>query len=86
MSIELPHEYQPSEDEEFMSQQQVEYFRRRLEQSRADLRRELNAIPSPEAHDITQEGDPTDHTSAAAEQEFALQGLLRATGTSAFEA
>ena len=77
MSIELPHEYQPSEDEEFMSQQQVEYFRRRLEQSRADLRRELNAIPSPEAHDITQEGDQTDHASAAAEREFALQNRER---------
>ncbi len=30
MSIELPHEYQPSEDEEFMSPRQVQYFRRRL--------------------------------------------------------
>ena len=46
---------------------------RRLEQSRADLRRELDAIPPPEAYDITQEGDQTDHASAASEREFALQ-------------
>jgi hypothetical protein len=35
MGIELPHEYQPSEDEEFMIPMQVAYFRRRLEQLRA---------------------------------------------------
>ena len=72
MGIELPHEYQPSGDEEFMSPKQVEYFRRRLEQSHADLRRDLNAIPPSEAHDITQEGDQTDHASAASERGFAL--------------
>ena len=77
MGIELPHEYQPSADEEFMNPKQVEYFRRRLEQSRADLRQELNAIPPPEAHDITQEGDQTDHASAASEREFALQNRER---------
>ena len=77
MGIELPHEYRPSADEEFMSPQQVEYFRRRLEQSRADLRQELDAIPPPEAHDVTQEGDQTDHASAAAEREFAAQNRER---------
>ena len=77
MGIEIPHEYQPSEDEEFMNPTQVEYFRRRLEQLRADLRQELNAIPPPEAHDITQEGDQTDHASAASEREFALQNRER---------
>ena len=77
MGIELPHEYQPSGDEEFMNPMQVEYFRRRLEQLRADLRQELNAIPPPEAHDITQEGDQTDHASAASEREFALQNRER---------
>ena len=77
MGIEIPHEYQPSEDEEFMNPTQVEYFRRRLEQLRADLRQELNAIPPPEAHDITQEGDQTDHASAASERELALQNRAR---------
>ena len=77
MVAELPPGYQPSADEDFMNPMQVEYFRRRLEQLRADLRQELNAIPSPKAHDITQEGDQTDHASAASEREFALQNRER---------
>ena len=77
MVVELPPGYQPSADEEFMNPKQVEYFRRRLEQSRTDLRRELDAIPPPEAQDITQEGDQTDHASAASEREFALQNRER---------
>jgi DnaK suppressor protein len=47
MGIELPNEYQPSGDEEFMNPMHVEYFRRRLEQLRADLRQALNAILPP---------------------------------------
>ena len=73
MVVELQPGYQPSADEEFMNPKQVEYFSRRLKQSRADLRPELDAIPPPEAYDITQEGDQTDHASAASEREFALQ-------------
>ena len=73
MTVELPAGYQPSADEEFMNPKQVEYFSRRLKQSRADLRRELDATPPPEAYDITQEGEQTDHASAASEREFALQ-------------
>ena len=80
MVVELPPGYQPSADEVFMNPMQVEYFRRRLEQSRADLRRELDAIPPPEAHDITQEGDQTDHTSAPEEREFAAQNRERIQG------
>ena len=34
-------------------------------------------FPPPEAHDITQEGDQTDHASAASEREFALQNRER---------
>ena len=77
MGIELPPEYQPSGDEEFMNPKQVEYFRRRLEEWRADLRGNSTAIPPPEAHDISQEGDQTDHASAASEREFALQNRER---------
>ena len=71
MGIELPHEYQPSADEEFMNPKQVEYFRRRLEESRADLRRELAASQPSEADDSSsREGDQTDHASADSEREF----------------
>jgi DnaK suppressor protein len=77
MGIELPHEYQPSGDEKFINPVQVQYFRRRLEQLWADLRQELNAIPPPEAHDITQKGDQTDHANATSKREFALQNRER---------
>ena len=77
MVVELPPGYQPSADEEFRNPKEVEYFRRRLEQSRADLRHELDAIPPPEAKNITQEGDQIDHASAASEREFALQDRER---------
>jgi DnaK suppressor protein len=77
MGIELPHEYQPSEDEEFMSPRQVEYFRRRLEQSRADLRRELAAGLPSDVDDSSREGDQTDQASAASEREFVTQNRER---------
>ena len=77
MVVELPPGYQPSADEEFMNPKQVEYFRRRLEQSRADLRRELDAIPSLESDDSSREGDQTDHASANSEREFEIQNRER---------
>jgi DnaK suppressor protein len=77
MAVELPPGYQPSAHEEFMNPNQVEYFRRRLEQSRADQRRELDAIPSPEAEDMGRQGDQTDHASADSEREFTIQNRER---------
>ena len=77
MAVELPPGYQPSADEEFMNPTQVEYFRQRLEKSRADLRRELDAIPPPDADDGGQVGDQTDHASANLEREFKLQNRER---------
>ena len=77
MTVELPAGYQPSADEEFMNPKQVEFFRRRLEESRVDLQQELEAIAPSEAQGISQEGDQTDHASAASEREFALQNRAR---------
>jgi DnaK suppressor protein len=85
MGIELPPEYQPSEAEEFMNPKQVGYFRRRLQRTRADLRRELevNAVSDNDA--LSQVGDQTDQASAGSEREFEIQnrerieGLLRET-------
>jgi DnaK suppressor protein len=37
MRSELPPDYQPSDDEEFMNPRQIEYFRRKLLRWRADL-------------------------------------------------
>jgi hypothetical protein len=51
MAVEHPPGYQPSETEKFTNPKQVAYFRRLLEASRAGRRRELAAIPPPEADD-----------------------------------
>jgi RNA polymerase-binding transcription factor len=77
MVVELPPGYQPSAGEEFMNPKQVEYFRQRLEKARADLRRELDAIPSSESDDRSREGDQTDHASANSEREFEIQNRER---------
>ena len=55
MTVELPAGYQPSADEEFIKPKQVEFFRRRLEESRVDLQQELEAIAPSEAQGIRQE-------------------------------
>ena len=65
-------DYLPSEAEAFMSSAQIAYFRQRLEQMRAELRHELEAIPHADADDGTREGDQTDHASADTEREFGL--------------
>src|SRR5215475_3956081 len=76
-------DYQPSTDEEFMNPKQVEYFRRRLNEAKEDLRRELAAIPPPS--DLSHDGDQTDQASAGSEREFEIhnreriQMLLRQT-------
>ena len=61
-----------------MNPKQVAYFRRRLEESRADLRRELAASQPSEADDSSsREGDQTDHASADSEREFMVQNRER---------
>jgi DnaK suppressor protein len=77
MATDLPPGYQPSTDEEFLNPTQVEYFRQRLEKAREDLRRELGAIPSPDANDLSYDGDQTDHASADSEREFEIQNRER---------
>ena len=70
-------DYQPSADEEFMNPRQVEYFRQRLNEAQEDLRRELAAIPSPDADDLSNDGDQTDHARADSEREFEIQNRER---------
>ena len=78
MSIELPPGYQPSGDEEFMNPKQVTYFRRRLEETRASLQRELAASQLLEVEDdSSRDGDQTDHASADSEREFLVQNRER---------
>lgn len=77
MAVKLPRGYVPSADEEFMNPQQLEYFRQKLETMRAELRQELDTIPSPEADDPNRQGDQTDHATADSEQEFEIQNRER---------
>jgi DnaK suppressor protein len=77
MSIDLPPGYQPSGDEEFMNPKQVAYFRRRLEETRAGLQRELAASQLAEVDDSSREGDQTDQASAESEREFLVQNRER---------
>jgi DnaK suppressor protein len=70
MTVRLPPNYNPSDAEEFMNPMQVEYFRERLEKARADLQRELDAVPRAEADEGSRAGDQADHASAGEEREF----------------
>jgi len=78
-------DYQPSTDEEFINPRQVEYFRRRLNEAEKGLRRELAAIPPPDASDLSRDGGQTDHANAGSKREFEIhnrgriQMLLRQT-------
>ena len=67
MCVEVPGDYLPSLSEDYMNPMQIEYFRRKLQQSRADLQRKLKAIPHIEP-DKT--GDQTHQSSAVADRSF----------------
>jgi DnaK suppressor protein len=70
MTVELPADYKPSADEEFLNPRQLEYFRRRLEKTRTDLLSELEAIQQASSASGSHEGDQTDQASAETEREF----------------
>ncbi|PPQ36650.1 TraR/DksA family transcriptional regulator [Rhodopila globiformis] len=78
MTVTLPADYKPSDAEEFMNPLQVEYFRRKLLQLRADAERELAANPAAGADDALREGDQADQASAAVDREFDIVNRERA--------
>jgi DnaK suppressor protein len=79
MTVNLPADYRPSAAEEFMNPLQVEYFRRKLLQLRADAQRELDALPHQVgADDCIREGDQADQASAAVDREFDIVNRGRA--------
>ena len=77
MSMHLPPSYKPTDAEDFMNPLQVEYFRRKLLQLRADTERELDAIWAG-TDDGLREGDQADQASAAVDREFDLVNRERA--------
>ena len=70
MPVELPPDYHPSLSEDYMNPAQIEYFRRKLWEFSADLRRELEALPQIEPDESVHEGDRSDKASADADRSF----------------
>ena len=71
MTIELPEGYQPSSDEEYMSPMQLEYFRRKLLDWRAELLQESENTISHLKEENWQEPDINDR--ATLETDAALE-------------
>lgn len=69
--LELPEDYRPSEDEPFMSERQLAYFRRKLLRWKADILAEAKATLDHLKAEPIQEPDATDR--AASETDWALE-------------
>ena len=68
MTVKLPKGYKPSEDEEYMNDLQLEYFRQKLEAWRADLFREAKRLFVELQETELQEPDMTDRASNEIDQ------------------
>lgn len=78
MTVTLPPDYRPSEDEAFMGEKQREYFRRKLLQWRSDLLRESGETLMHLQEGGLQEPDLADRASAEAECSLELRTRDRA--------
>jgi DnaK suppressor protein len=78
MMITLPHDYRPSEDEDFMNPLQVEYFRRKLIRWQDDLLREANGTLASLSEGGIMEADITDRASVETDRALELRTRDRA--------
>jgi DnaK suppressor protein len=78
MMVTLPPDYRPSEDEEFMSSIQVEYFRQKLLRWRADLLREADGTLASLSEGGIHESDITDRASVETDRALELRTRDRA--------
>lgn len=78
MTITLPPDYRPSDDEPFMNERQREYFRRKLLQWRTDLLRESEETLEHLQEGGLQEPDIADRASAEMERSLELRTRDRA--------
>ncbi|GBQ70738.1 TraR/DksA family transcriptional regulator [Ameyamaea chiangmaiensis NBRC 103196] len=76
--ITLPPDYRPSDDEEFMSPLQVEYFRQKLLRWRADLLREADDTLASLSEGGIHEADITDRASVETDRALELRTRDRA--------
>lgn len=73
MSVTLPPDYQPSDDEEFMNPKQLEYFRQKLLRWKAELVREANETLSNLTEQNLQQPDMADRASLETEHSIELR-------------
>ena len=78
MMITLPHDYRPSEDEEFMNPLQVEYFRRKLLRWQDELLKEANGTLLSLSEGGIMEADITDRASVETDRALELRTRDRA--------
>ena len=78
MMVTLPPDYLPSDDEEFMSPQQVEFFRRKLLNWRSDLLREADGTLASLSQGGIHEADVTDRASVETDRALELRTRDRA--------
>lgn len=71
--VELPKGYKPSEDEEYMSKQQLEYFRQMLLQWRNDLIEESQATIDNLRSEVRDVGDEAERASRETENSLELR-------------
>ena len=73
MTVKLPKDYRPSEDEEFMNPRQREYFRRKLVAWREDILKESQETLLHLQEDTVAEPDLADRASAESERALELR-------------
>lgn len=73
MSVTLPPDYQPSDEEEFMNPKQLEYFRRKLLRWKADLVKEAGETLSNLTEQNLQQPDMADRASLETEHSIELR-------------
>ena len=78
MMVTLPPDYRPSEDEEFMSPLQVEYFRQKLLRWRSELLREADGTLASLSQGGIHEADITDRASVETDRALELRTRDRA--------
>ncbi len=78
MMVTLPPDYVPSDDEVFMSPQQVEFFRRKLLRWRADLLRDADGTLASLSQGGIHEADVTDRASVETDRALELRTRDRA--------
>jgi DnaK suppressor protein len=73
MSVTLPPDYKPSDDEEFMNPKQLEYFRQKLLRWKAELVQEANETLSNLTEQNLQQPDMADRASLETEHSIELR-------------